>query len=234
MIIGISQPTFLPWCGSISLIDYVDEIVFLDNVQFDKRSWQQRNNIKTNTGVLTLTVPVVSKNLFHQKISDVKINYSSNFQKKMVKSIIQNYSNTQYFNRYSKKIFSILDYKHEKLIDLNLELMSFVCKTINIDFNYSFSSELNLTSSKGDLIIDICKKKNANKYVSTYGSKSYLKISDFKKNNIKLNFFKYLGDEYKQLYGKFIENLSILDLLFNIGPNSKEILRKNFEITETE
>ena len=65
MIIGISQPTFLPWCGSISLIDYVDEIVFLDNVQFDKRSWQQRNNIKTNTGVLTLTVPVVSKNLFH-------------------------------------------------------------------------------------------------------------------------------------------------------------------------
>ena len=97
MIIAIIQPTFLPWCGYMSLIEYVDEVVFLDNVQFDKRSWQQRNKIKTANGTLTLTVPVITKNLFNQHIKDVKIDYSSVFQKKMIRSISQNYSKSIYF-----------------------------------------------------------------------------------------------------------------------------------------
>ena len=89
MIIGISQPTFLPWCGSISLIDYVDEIIFLDDVQFEKRSWQQRNKIKDSKKIIYLTVSVNTKGRFSQKINDVLINPSS----KSLDNILDKYVN---------------------------------------------------------------------------------------------------------------------------------------------
>ena len=232
MIIGISQPTFLPYCGYISLIDFVDEIIFLDDVQFDKRSWQQRNRIRTKKGAHMITVPVISKNLYHQKIKDVKINNSLNFQKKIVNSISQNYSKSAYFNKYSEGLFSILKNGHNKLLDLNLDLLRFICKSININFKYSFSSELNLSSSKSDLILDICEKKGAKTYVSTLGSKSYLNLKEFEKKNIKVNFFEFLDKNYSQLYDNFLENLSIIDLLFNEG-NRIPYLGKNDKVTIT-
>ena len=165
MIIAIIQPTFLPWCGYMSLIEYVDEVVFLDNVQFDKRSWQQRNRIKTSNGALTLTVPVISKNLFNQHIKDVKIDYRSTFQKKMIKSISQNYSKAKYFNDYSKEFFSLIENNHKSLLDLNIKLINFFCEKLKIELKFSFSSSLKLSSSKEQLILDICKLKNAKKYI---------------------------------------------------------------------
>ena len=233
MIIAIIQPTFLPWCGYMSLIDYVDEVIFLDNVQFDKRSWQQRNKIKTSNGTLTLTVPVVTKNLFNQNIKDVKIDYSSSFQKKMIRSISQNYSKAIYFKDYSAELFSLIETTHKSLLDLNLKLISFLCKKLKIEFKFSFSSNFKLTSSKEELILDICKLKNAKKYISTIGAKNYLTRENFsKKNNIELNFFEYFDKEYNQLHGKFTSNLSVIDLLFNEGQKSKEILKKNFFINK--
>ncbi len=232
MIIAISQPTFLPWSGYIALIDYVHEFIFLDNVQFDKRSWQQRNNIKTSEGTQTITIPVHSKNLFNQKINEVQIDYSSNFLNKIIKTIEQNYSKSLYFNNYSKELFEIFLYKHEKIVDLNISLIRWICEKIDIKFKFSLSSELNLKSTKEDLIKEICIKKNAKKYVSTLGAKKYLKNKNFLKGaKTELFFFKYLNKEYKQLYDNFTPNLSIIDLLFNLGPKSKEILRKNFIIS---
>ncbi|ARJ47493.1 WbqC family protein [Candidatus Pelagibacter sp. RS39] len=233
MVIAIIQPTFLPWCGYMSLIDFVDEVIFLDNVQFDKRSWQQRNRIKTSNGTLTLTVPVITKNLFNQHIKDVKIDYSSSFQKKMTKSIFQNYSKAKYFDDYSKEIFSLLESNHRNLMDLNIKLIDHLCKVLKIKFQFSFSSNLNLKTSKEQLILDICKLKKAKKYISTIGAKNYLNEKNFNlKNNIELSFFEYSGKKHNQLYGKFVSNLSVIDLLFNEGPKSKDILRENFFINK--
>lgn len=184
MIIAIIQPTFLPWCGYMSLIEYVDEVVFLDNVQFDKRSWQQRNRIKTSNGALTLTVPVISKNLFNQHIKDVKIDYRSTFQKKMIKSISQNYSKAKYFNDYSKEFFSLIENNHKSLLDLNIKLINFFCEKLKIELKFSFSSSLKLSSSKEQLILDICKLKNAKKYISAMGAKNYLITENFSKKTI--------------------------------------------------
>ena len=77
--IAIMQPTFLPWLGYFSLIKKVDKFIFLDSVQFNKRSWQQRNKIKNNTKSMYLTVPVLSKNKFDQKISETKIDRNSKY-----------------------------------------------------------------------------------------------------------------------------------------------------------
>ena len=93
---AIMQPTYLPWCGYMALIESVDEFVLLDTVQFAKRSWQQRNQIKTRNGPLWLTVPVVSKGLRNQKICDVKIDTERDFPQRHIRTIELNLSKTPF------------------------------------------------------------------------------------------------------------------------------------------
>ena len=100
MKIGISQPTFLPWQGYLALINYVDEFIILDDVQFDKRSWQQRNKIKLNNKELVLTIPVKTKGRYEQKIYEVAINNQTNFIEKHLKSIFLSYKKSKYFKNY--------------------------------------------------------------------------------------------------------------------------------------
>ena len=151
----------------------------------------------------------------------------------MINSILQNYSKAKYFKDYSKELFLLLESHHNSLMDLNIQLIIFLCKKLNIELKFSFSSNLKLKSSKEQLILDICKLKRAKKYVSTIGAKNYLNEKNFNnKNNIELNFFNYLNEKYTQLHGNFEGNLSVIDLLFNEGPKSKDILKKNFLINK--
>ena len=104
MKIAITQPTFLPWQGYFALISHVDEVVFLDDVQFEKRSWQQRNKIKFLEKEIILTVPVISKNKFHQRINEVNIDSKASYIRKHKASILQNYSKAKYFNKDSHAV----------------------------------------------------------------------------------------------------------------------------------
>ena len=106
MIIGISQPTFLPWCGYMALIENVDEFI-LDHVQFERRSWYQRNYIKVLNKKFLLSIPVLSKGKRLQKINETKINYEKTFIDKIVLTLTQSYSKSPYFDKYSSDIFKI-------------------------------------------------------------------------------------------------------------------------------
>ena len=97
MKIAIMQPTFMPWIGYFGMMEIVDTMVILDDVQFDKRSWQQRNKIKTESGARWITIPVKSKGLFTQLISEVEIDNEIKKQRKIISTIQNNYSNTKYF-----------------------------------------------------------------------------------------------------------------------------------------
>jgi hypothetical protein len=231
MILGISQPTFLPWAGYFGLLNIVDEFVFLDNIQFSKRSWQQRNKIKINNQFFFLTVPVISKNKYHQKINEVLIDKKSNFIENHKKNIEFNYKKARYFDNYVNQIFKIYDIKHDRLVDLNIDFIKTICALLNIKFLSTRSNDLQLKSSKEKLIIDICKLKRCSTYVSTFGSNDYLNNGDeFVKNFISLKYYKFKNTEYRQLGDIYIENLSIIDLLFNLGPNTLEYIKKNFYI----
>jgi hypothetical protein len=231
MILGISQPTFLPWAGYFGLLNIVDEFVFLDNIQFSKRSWQQRNKIKINNQFFFLTVPVISKNKYYQKINEVLIDKKSNFIESHKKNIEFNYKKARYFDNYVNQIFNIYDIKHDKLVDLNIDFIKTICSLLNIKFLFTRSNDLQLKSSKEKLIVDICKLKRCKTYVSTSGSKDYLKNSDeFVKNFISLKYYEFKNIQYRQLGDNYIENLSIIDLLFNLGPNTLEYIKKNFYI----
>jgi hypothetical protein len=233
MKLGISQPTFLPWAGYFGLINYTDQFVFLDNVQFDKRSWQQRNNIKLNEKSFLLSVPVISKNKSNQKINEVFIDSKNSFIEEHKKTIEHNYKKSKYFSKYSELIFKVYDMKHEKLIDLNIDLIKLICKILDINFSFTKSSLMNVDHVKENLILEICKLKKCEEYVSTIGSKIYLKNDHkFKENSINLNFFEFKNLVYQQLGGNFLNNLSIIDLIFNLGPNSLKYINKNFYINE--
>ncbi len=95
MIVSVHQPQYLPWLGYFDKIERSDIFVFLDNVQFKKNEWQNRNKIKTSEGWQWLSVPVIHK--FMQKISEVKINNTVWWGKKHLNALVTNYSKAPFF-----------------------------------------------------------------------------------------------------------------------------------------
>lgn len=231
MIIAISQPTFLPWQGYMALINYVDEFIVLDDVQFDKRSWQQRNKIKQNNAELLLTIPVNTKGKYDQKINEVLINYETNFVEKHLKRIFMSYKKSKYFNQYFNKIEFIFNKKFKKLSELNINLILFLLKEMSIDTKLSFSSDLDLKEKKHNLINKICELKKCTTYITTKTSEIYLKNLNTTQINYKISYYEFKNLEYTQLGNNFISYLSSLDLLFNLGKDSKNYLEKNFYLS---
>lgn len=224
--IAIMQPTYLPWIGYFALMERVDTFVFLDSVQFDRRSWQQRNRIKAAEGVLTLTIPVINKGLREQLIKDVKIDPSSNFVRKHIGTISRSYSKAQFYSEFRDCIFGVMESNFESLSDLNIALILKIKEILGIECNILKSSEMNVGGAKADLLAGISKKLSADKYISPLGSMEYLEESTaFKDRNIDVGYNHFEHPTYKQLNGEFVSHLSVIDLIFNEGPQSLQLIR---------
>ena len=223
---SIMQPTYLPWLGYFDLTNRSDIFVFLDTVQLDKRSWQQRNRIKTPNSEIMLTVPVLTKGRFNQEIRDVEIDISQRFEKKHFNSIQLNYKNSKYYKLYIGELEEIFISKTSRLANLNIKLIKWLSSKIGIKTKFISSSELDVSGSKTELLINICKKINANHYLSPIGSKSYIEKNNlFNNSGIQLSYQNYQHPTYNQLFGDFIPYLSVIDLLFNEGGKSLEIIK---------
>lgn len=225
--IVITQPTFLPYSGYFAALYGIDEIVFLDDVQFSKRSWQQRNIIRNINEPFYLTVPVKTKRKYDQKILNVEINnQNKNWNKKMIQSIEESYKKSRYFNEYFPKIKETLEKDYDKLLELNIKLFNLILNFLNLKVQIVFSSKMNNKEKKFNLIKEIYKKRDATYLLSTFGVKSY--FPDIPKN-MNVIYYKYNDTnlKYKQMGSAFINNLSIIDLLFNEGINTERFLKKN-------
>ena len=223
---SIMQPTYLPWLGYFDLTNRSDIFVFLDTVQLDKRSWQQRNRIKTPNSEIMLTVPVLTKGRFNQEIRDVEIDVSQRFEKKHFNSIQLNYKNSKYYKLYIGELEEIFISKTSRLANLNIKLIKWLSSKIGIKTKFISSSELDVSGSKTELLINICKKINANHYLSPIGSKGYIEKNNlFTNSGIQLSYQNYQHPTYNQLFGDFIPYLSVIDLLFNEGEKSLEIIK---------
>jgi len=221
-IVSIHQPGYLPWLGFFKKIMSCDIFVFLDDVQYEKRGWQNRNRIRTNTGTVLLTVPVKSK--LGMNLNEVKINNQSNWTRKHKKSIEVSYSKTPHFNEYWNDFKKIYDRDFELLIELNMKIIYYIMEKLNIRTKTIFSSELHISEKSSNRILEICKALNCYEYLSGSQGKSYLNEADFVKNNISVKFQNFHHPVYRQIYEPFISNMAIIDLLFNEGRDSVEIL----------
>jgi len=218
------QPTYLPWIGYFALINSVDHFVLLDSVQFEKRSWQHRNQIKTISGAALLSVPVTTKGRFYQKINEVEIDKEQKFENKHIKTIEQNYKKTNFHSKYSEELYNLLLTNDGNLSNLNCNLINFFMTTFDINTPITRSSRMIAEGAKDELLFNLCREVGATHYISPPGSAEYLDNSNFFKNSdISYSYFNYLHPEYHQLYGDFLPYMSIIDLLFNHGDRGIEI-----------
>lgn len=225
MIITAHQPNYIPWLGFFHRMDIVDKFVILDNIQFTKKAFIHRNKIKTSDGELMLTVPVRVK--MNTLIKDVVIDDSQNWRKKHWLSIQYNYNKAQYWNYLSKELEEIYNKEWHKLFDLNIEIIKLINHKLGIDTELIIISELNQDfGKKTNLLVNLSKYLNADTFMPGVGSKSYIIQEEFDKNKINLVFQNFNHPIYPQRFKGFISHLSILDLLFNCGPYSLEIIRQ--------
>jgi len=229
------QPNYLPYPGLIGKIMISDKFIYVTKVQFDKKSWQNRNKIKTNNGDMWLTVPTLTKGKFEQKICDVKINNDLNWKRKHLNSLKINYKDAKYFNTYISFFEELYLKDWEYLCDLDIVIMNFVLDELNVKTEILYDNNYEFFGNKTNFLINMCKKTNCTTYISNKGSEDYVNIECFTENKLNHIFVNYIGEEYEQCFGNFINNLSIVDMLFNCGPNkTRNILDNinNYQISE--
>ena len=231
MICAIHQPQYLPWLGYFDKIDKVDVFVFLDNVQYKKNEWQNRNKIRTQTGWQYLTVPVKYK--FGQLINKVEIDNTKKWRHKHWQALLINYSKAEFFHLYKDFFKKIYEKEWSKLVDINISLIIKITEFLGMETKFIKASELKTMGEKTDRLISICKEVGANVYLSGIGAKEYIEEEKLKKERIELVFQNFKHPVYKQVFNGFVPNLSIVDLLFNEGENSLFIIRgKNENISD--
>lgn len=223
--VAIMQPTYLPWCGYFGLLDYVDEFVFLDNVKYSHQSWQQRNCIKGPNGAFLLTVPVVSSSK-RGNISSVLIDNSSNPLPKHSKSIRHAYSHSKYYSEIISLIGPILGSTNVFLSDLNTSLIRAISNVLGFRTPTVKASDLSSVGVRENLLLSICRELGATEYISPPGSRVYLDGSSaFVNSGVELSYFDFTHPTYEQKFGGFTSHLSVVDMLFNVGPkNARDLI----------
>jgi WbqC-like protein family len=225
--IAISQPGYLPWAGFFDLIDQVDQFVLLDDAQFVKQSWHQRNRIKSSTGMQWLTVPVIFRGRLGQPLCEVEIR-EPDFWQKHLRSVEVNYGRARYFETYFPQLKGILEDGRPgaRLIDLNLALIQWIAGQLSIKTLMERSSSLKIEGKKSEHLVSICERLGAKDYLSPR-SASYLldDLAMFADAGIRVWFQNYIHPEYEQRFPPFLPYASVLDLLFNEGPEAGKIMR---------
>ncbi len=224
MILTAHQPVYLPWLGLFHKIALADNFVWFDDVQYQKKDWNNRNKIKTKNGPIWLTVPVLSKKHFEKKVGRIKINNDLPWAKKHLKSIQFSYSKSKYFDYYYEFFKNVYNKKWIFLSDLNLHILKFFLKELKIEVPIVKLSDLKISGQKSDLVLNMCKQLKAKIYIFGGEGKNYADQEKFRGSGVEPIFQEYNHPEYQQMHGDFISHLSIIDLLFNCGPECYDIL----------
>lgn len=225
-VIAIMQPTFLPWCGYMALMDRVDEFVLLDSVQFERRSWQQRNRIKGPNGVLWLTVPVISRGLREQRIDEVRTDRSRDFDRSAMRTLDSCYQRAPHYAAVRDRLVTPIGELPERLVDLTIPLLLALRDLLGIATPWVRSSSLSASGRKADLLVAICRERGADVYLSPPGSRGYLDGTDaFARAGIEVRYHEYDHPAYPQLWGAFVPYLSVVDMLANVGPRALDLIR---------
>lgn len=224
--VAIVQSNYIPWKGYFDMIAAVDEFILFDDMQYTRRDWRNRNQIKTPQGVQWLSVPVRVKGKYHQSIRETELD-GYDWATAHWRSLTQNYSRAKYFSAVSELLRPIyLEESYSHLSQLNRRLIESVCDYLDIHTKISNSWDYDLCDGKTERLADLCRQAQGAVYVSGPAARDYIDPAVFDSENIELQWFEYSGyPEYPQLWGGFTHGVSILDLLFNCGSESYRYMR---------
>ena len=236
MILSIHQPEHMPWLGFLNKLDASDTFVILDNVQYRHKYFQNRNKIKGANGPVWLNVPVGSANRRETKIKDIQINNNSNWGEKNWKSMHYAYGKSKYFKDYSGYFESTFLKEWTNLCDLNIDIIENLLGFLEIETNIQRASELPVKGQGEKLILDLCKHYSPEVYISGitgiagHGDRFE---NEFVKAGIKVAYQDFTHPVYEQNHLKkkdFVPYMSAIDLLFNYGEQSIDIIRSGWSI----
>ncbi len=216
MILSAHQPAYLPWLGFFHKIAISDDFVILDNVQFEKNSFTNRNKIKTAHGTTWLTVPVLLKGHLQKTISEIEINNNIDWRSKHFKSLYFNYKKAPFFGNYADFLEDFYKKSWTRLCDVTEYLLSFFISELGIRARIHKQSQIGIASKKQELILDLCGNFCAGVFVFGSLGADYADAELFKLKGINVLFQDYKHPVYPQFCGDFVSHLCILDLLFNV------------------
>lgn len=224
--VAIVQSNYIPWKGYFDMIASVDEFVLFDDMQYTRRDWRNRNQIKTPQGVQWLTVPVKVKGKYHQTIRETEID-GMDWAQAHWKALTQNYRRAPYFAEISAWLEPFyLDARHTHLARLNRALIEAVCAYLDIPTRISNSWDYELLPGKTERLVSLCEQAGGTEYISGPAARDYIQAGLFSERGIALGWFDYSGyPEYPQLWGEFTHGVTILDLLFNCGKDAPRFMK---------
>ena len=227
MILTAHQPVYLPWLGLFHKIALADLFCYFDIVQYQRKDYNNRNKIKTSNGELWLSVPVESKNHLNKNVSKILI-VQGNWVKKHLKSIELNYKKTPFFKDYFPELQSILiNESKNSLGHLNLKLLEYFMECLSIDTPIVKAGDYSFDGIGSDLVLDMCVRLGADSYIFGEQGKNYADVKAFKEAEIVVEFQNYIHPVYRQMGRDFLPYMSIIDLLFNEGDKSFDMLMSN-------
>lgn len=223
MKVGTIQSNFLPWRGYFDFIREVDLFIIHDDIQYTKGDWRNRNKIKTPRGTEWITVPVNYRQT-HQLIEDTTIENSKPWARTMLSRIQNSYQKAPHFEPYFSELSSLLLEPAATISDLNLRLIKWVCSHLGIRTPITFSREYHPQGAKTERLIGVLKQVEATIYLSGPTAQAYLEPELFEQAGIRLEYKVYDYPEYEQLYLPFEPAVSVIDLLFMMGKDSKKYI----------
>jgi hypothetical protein len=220
--IAIAQSNYVPWKGYFDLINMVDEFVLLDNVQYTRRDWRNRNRIKSAGGTRWITIPVETKGRYLQRIDQTRIS-DPGWRRSHWDLLRQTYAGTPHFSRYRPELERL--YLHELtdplLTNVNRRLLEYGCSALGIVTPLSAASDYEPGEGTSDRLLDICLKAGATTYLSGPAARGYLEEERFREAGVGVEWMSYEGyPPYEQIHPPFVHGVSVLDLLFHLGPEA--------------
>ena len=204
----------------------VDVVVLYDEMQYTKRDWRNRNKIKTANGIQWLSIPVQVKGKFHQKINETNTT-GNEWRQKHWNTILHNYKKAPFFDDFIDELEVLyLSSDESNLSLINRTFTEKICSWLGINTEIRWSREFELIGEKSEKLLNVCLQLGATEYFAGPLSKNYLQTELFDENGISVNWIDYSGyPEYPQLHGSFEHGVSVLDLLFNTGPESQKYMK---------
>jgi len=224
--VAVLQSNYIPWKGYFDLIAAVDEFILFDDMQYTRRDWRNRNQIKTPQGVQWLTVPVLAKGKYHQKIRETEMD-GDDWMLAHWRALEQNYRRAPHFEEIATWLRPLyLEARFSSLSEMNRCFIERICAYLGIRTRISNSWDYMLVDGKTERLASLCAQAGGTEYISGPAAKSYVDEQVFESMGIKLTWFEYSGySAYPQLWGEFTHGVTILDLLFNCGEDSRRFMR---------
>ena len=227
MRVTILQPSYLPWLGFFEQMSRSDKFVLLDDVQYTRRDWRNRNRIRVRENWIWLTVPVQQKSRFSQSLLETRIDNSVSWRRKHLETLRQHYCKAPFFEKYFPRCQQVYEQEWTFLFDLCLETINLIKEEMGIETPLLRSSEMKPGGEKTERLVSICRELGATHYLSGESGSNYIAEEDFSSQGIALEYQNYEHPVYPQRYTGFVPHLSAIDLLFNCGEQSLGILKQD-------